>query len=153
MLVVKSLHEVSGCIGGNVTLPSGADPSWILSKIEWSIFTNTTWIATFSTKTTNVDRWNQYKGRLTLNQNSGKNKSYRCKTLSLFFIKIFNVKVDFSGDLTIRDLRQEDAMNYTVELLNKDNENKVNKIRLKVKRKCSNILSHLVLLVIVYFLI
>lgn len=72
VLLVKSLHEVSGYIGGTVTLPSRANPSWTLSRIVWSIFMNTTWIATYRDGTTKVDRFYAYEGRLTLNSTSGK---------------------------------------------------------------------------------
>lgn len=105
---MKDLGEVSGYVGKNITLPSSADPSWVLSRIDWSIFPNNTWIATYDSGHTNVERRPEYKGRLTLNITS--------------------------GDLTIQNLRESDAMEYTVDLLNKENENKVKKIRLKVKK-------------------
>ncbi|MEQ2277913.1 hypothetical protein XENORESO_009639 [Xenotaenia resolanae] len=104
----KELGKVSGYVGETITLPSGADPSWTLSRIDWSIFTNTTWIATFDNEGINTDRRPEYKGRLTLDKHS--------------------------GNLTIRSLRQSDALEYTVDLLNKERQNYVNKIRLIVKQ-------------------
>ncbi|XP_015255310.1 PREDICTED: CD48 antigen-like [Cyprinodon variegatus] len=99
--------QISGYIGDSVTLPSKADPSWVLSKVDWSIFTNNTWIATFDNGKINTDRRTEYKGRLTLDGTS--------------------------GDLTISNLTQRDAMTYTVDLVNKNNVDKVNKIILTVK--------------------
>ncbi|XP_013872681.1 CD48 antigen [Austrofundulus limnaeus] len=106
--VVVSLQEVSGYIGGTVILPSGADPSWNLSRIDWALSSNKTFIATYRSQITNIDRFPAFKGRLTLNQ--------------------------ISGDMTIHNLRQEDETNYTVYLYNIKKENKVNDIRLKVKQ-------------------
>ncbi|XP_017293352.1 uncharacterized protein si:cabz01074946.1 [Kryptolebias marmoratus] len=108
VVMSKPPDEVSGYTGGNVTLPSGADPSWTLSRIDWSIFSNNTLIATYRSQTTNVNRVHTYLNRLTLNQTS--------------------------GDLTIHNLKPGDAMDYTVNLLNTDNENKEKKIGLKVKQ-------------------
>ncbi|XP_035004218.2 CD48 antigen [Hippoglossus stenolepis] len=106
--VVRALstHNVIGYLGETVTLPSRADPSWNLSKIEWSILTNTTWIATHRGGATNIDRFHRYKGRLSLNITS--------------------------GDLTIRNLMKEDDMEYTVNLLGPKREVKV--IRLIVNK-------------------
>ncbi|KAK5618907.1 hypothetical protein CRENBAI_008479 [Crenichthys baileyi] len=104
----NKLGEVSGYVGENITLPSGGDPSWTLSRIDWSIFTNTTWIATFDDKGINTDRRPEYRGRLKLDKHS--------------------------GNLIIQSLRQSDALEYTVELLNKERQNYVNNIRLIVKQ-------------------
>nr|XP_020444861.1 uncharacterized protein LOC109953739 isoform X2 [Monopterus albus] len=100
--------EVSGYIGETITLPSGAEPSWTLSDIYWSIFPNNTWIATYDNKEENTDRISQYKGRLSL-----------------------NIK---SGDLTIRNLTTKDAMEYTVDLTNAAGKNNENKIKVTVKQ-------------------
>ncbi|XP_047242039.1 SLAM family member 9 [Girardinichthys multiradiatus] len=105
----KELGKVSGYVGETITLPSGADPSWTLSRIDWSIFSNTTWIATFDNGGINTDRRPEYKGRLKLDEHS--------------------------GNLTIQSLRQSDALEYTVEFLNKERQNQdQNKIRLIVKQ-------------------
>ncbi|XP_038587196.1 uncharacterized protein LOC119912200 isoform X2 [Micropterus salmoides] len=105
--LVQSLSEVSGYVGENVTLPSGADPSWQLATIDWSVFPNNTWIATYRSGKENIERLHQYTGRLSLNISS--------------------------GDLTIYNLTPEDAMEYTVDLLNSKAQDKVNKIKLTVR--------------------
>ncbi|TNN36581.1 hypothetical protein EYF80_053258 [Liparis tanakae] len=64
--LVAPLREVSGYRGDSVTLPSGADPSWTLSSIEWSIFPNNTYIATWRAGKENVGRVERYRGRLSL---------------------------------------------------------------------------------------
>uniref|UniRef100_A0A668UXD1 Ig-like domain-containing protein n=1 Tax=Oreochromis aureus TaxID=47969 RepID=A0A668UXD1_OREAU len=105
--VAKSF-QVFGYLGENITLPSGADPSWNLFRIEWSIFTNTTWIATYNNGEKNTRYIPQYAGRLALSETS--------------------------GNLTIHHLKENDAMEYTVNLLRKG-DNEVNKIKLTVKQK------------------
>ncbi|XP_060922288.1 CD48 antigen [Limanda limanda] len=97
--------EVIGYLGETVTLPSGADPSRNLTTIEWSIFSNTTWIATRRGKVTKIERIPRFKGRLSLNITS--------------------------GDLTIRNLRKEDEMKYTVNL---DPKQEAKGIRLIIKQ-------------------
>lgn len=67
----KDLGDVSVYVGKNITLQSGADPTWVLSRIDWSIFPNNTWIATYDNDQTNVERRPEYTGRLTLNRTSG----------------------------------------------------------------------------------
>ncbi|KAL4007079.1 CD84 antigen [Sarotherodon galilaeus] len=107
--VAKSPQEVSGYLGENITLPSGVDPSWSLIRNEWSIFTNTTWIATYRNGISNTERFLQYTGRLTLNTRS--------------------------GDLTIHNLKESDATEYTVEVINSEGEDKIHQIKLTVKQK------------------
>ncbi|XP_062300585.1 CD48 antigen [Scomber scombrus] len=103
---VESLEEVNGYLGDSVTLPSGGNPSWKLSKIKWSIFPNNTFIATYRNYTKNTDRLSRYKGRLDLNTSS--------------------------GDLTICNLTRDDDMEYTVDLIDTEKNNIVNKIKLTV---------------------
>lgn len=69
--VAKSTQDVFGYLGENITMPSGVNPSWNLTKIEWSILTNTTWIATYRNGISNTERFHQYTGRLSLNTTSG----------------------------------------------------------------------------------
>uniref|UniRef100_A0A3Q1GEP9 CD48 antigen-like n=1 Tax=Acanthochromis polyacanthus TaxID=80966 RepID=A0A3Q1GEP9_9TELE len=107
VVLVKSLGEVSGYLGDTIILQSGVDPTWTLSKIEWSIWSNHTWIATYHKGRTNTERVHQFGQRLSLNISS--------------------------GDLTIQNLTKDDAMEYTVDLLNTDDEEKVNKINLIVR--------------------
>ncbi|XP_078131890.1 CD48 antigen [Sander vitreus] len=104
--VIESLREVSGYLGDNVTLSSGANPSWKLSSIEWSIFPNNTWIATYRNGNKNIERVDRYKGRVSLNTSS--------------------------GDLMIHNLNKEDAMEYTVDLINTQKQNKGTKTKLIV---------------------
>lgn len=69
--LTKSTKEVSGYLGESVTLLSGADPSWNISKITWSILPNVTWIATLRNDKTNVNRFWHHAGRLDLDISSG----------------------------------------------------------------------------------
>ncbi|XP_034713110.1 uncharacterized protein si:cabz01074946.1 isoform X2 [Etheostoma cragini] len=104
--VIESVREISGYLGDTVTLSSGADPSWNLSSIDWSVFSNNTWIATYRNGKKNVNRVDRYKGRLRLNT--------------------------ASGDLMIHNLNKEDAMEYTVDLINTQRQNTVTKTKLIV---------------------
>lgn len=141
MTLVQSLSEVSGYVGENVTLPSGADPSWELATIDWSVFPNDTWIATYRSGKANIERLHQYTGRLSLNISSGKwqicfsGSVKECIILILSWKCLFNVFSYSLGDLTIYNLTPEDAMEYTVDLLNSKAQDKVNKIKLTVRRK------------------
>ncbi|XP_074518088.1 SLAM family member 9 isoform X2 [Halichoeres trimaculatus] len=107
--VVKSIKEVVGNLGGSVTLPSGADPTWTLSTIEWSIFKNNTWIATYRDGEQNIDRIDRYKGRLSLNTTT--------------------------GDLTIRGLTMEDNMEFNVDFISTTEKDDSTKISLTVKKQ------------------
>lgn len=86
--LVRALREVSGYVGDKVTLSSGADPSWTLSKVEWSVLSNNTWIATYHKGEQSIDWFYRYKGRLNLSISSGKRLIYHLKHISvneLFF--------------------------------------------------------------------
>ncbi|XP_037614178.1 SLAM family member 9 [Sebastes umbrosus] len=107
--LVESLTEVSGYPGDTIILHSGADPSWKLSSIEWSIFSNNTWIATHRNSKTIIERVDRYKGRLELNISS--------------------------GDLTIKNLAKEDSMEYTVHFTNTKRQNSGNKTKLTVRQR------------------
>uniref|UniRef100_UPI0037E75F1E CD48 antigen isoform X2 n=1 Tax=Semicossyphus pulcher TaxID=241346 RepID=UPI0037E75F1E len=102
----KSPRQVFGSLEGSITLPSGADPSWNLSSIEWSIFRNNTWIATYRIPVLNIKRIKRYDGRLSLDITS--------------------------GDLTINGLNKEDNMVYTVDVINTKGEDSSNRIELTV---------------------
>ncbi|XP_072232072.1 SLAM family member 5 [Leuresthes tenuis] len=108
VVLVNSL-EISGFVGETVTLPSRANSSGELSRIDWSIFTNSTWIATYQNKKINTQRVPLYGDRLELNITS--------------------------GDLTIRNLMTEDAMEYNVDLVYADFKDQTNKIKLTVKQR------------------
>ncbi|XP_051257942.1 uncharacterized protein si:cabz01074946.1 isoform X1 [Dicentrarchus labrax] len=105
--LVESL-EVPGYLGDTVTLPSQANSSWTLSKIEWSVFSNTTWIATYRNGRKVTERFYLYKGRLRLNITS--------------------------GDLMIRNVNTMDAMEYSVNLINTQGQSSVKKVKLIVKQ-------------------
>ncbi|KAM9424397.1 uncharacterized protein KZ484_001208 isoform 2-T2 [Pholidichthys leucotaenia] len=107
-MVQAGSKEVTGYIGENVTLPSQAKPQWKLSKTEWSVFSNHTYIAVYRNKKTNADRLDRYKGRLTLNTTS--------------------------GDLTIQNLSTNDAMDYRVDLTHSEG-TQTNEVTLKVKEQ------------------
>ncbi|KAM9835017.1 uncharacterized protein si:cabz01074946.1 isoform X2 [Syngnathus typhle] len=77
--------------GDTVTLSSISGSSQELLSITWSVFSNQTWIATFHSEKINTDRFFLFRGRLTLNASS--------------------------GDLTIRNVTQADAVDYSVEIV------------------------------------
>uniref|UniRef100_A0A4W5Q2U5 Immunoglobulin subtype domain-containing protein n=1 Tax=Hucho hucho TaxID=62062 RepID=A0A4W5Q2U5_9TELE len=108
------MGDITGYLGDSVTLSSGANSSWILSKIEWSIFSNITWIATYREGTLhpNTDRFWQFQGRLRLNISS--------------------------GDLEIRDVRIGDALVYSVLLKDIKGEQQNKNLRLTVTGKALN---------------
>lgn len=113
------MGDTTGYLGDSVTLSSGANLSWILSKIEWSIFSNNTWIATYrketytlETYTLKTDRFWQFQGRLRLNISS--------------------------GDLEIRDVRIGDALVYSVLLKDIKGEQQSRKLKLTVTGKALN---------------
>nr|XP_040039154.1 T-lymphocyte surface antigen Ly-9 [Gasterosteus aculeatus aculeatus] len=108
VVLVKCLPDISGFLGGNVTLPSGVDPSWELSSIVWTIFLNSTWIATYRNKWKNLDHLARYKGRLGLNSST--------------------------GDLTIHHLTLEDALQYTVALTGTPGQKSLNKVTVRVTK-------------------
>uniref|UniRef100_A0A8C5GLB6 Immunoglobulin domain-containing protein n=1 Tax=Gouania willdenowi TaxID=441366 RepID=A0A8C5GLB6_GOUWI len=108
VLSYLTLVKVSGYQGDNVTLHLGAEPSWTLEHIEWYIFTNNTWIATYRNKIPNTGWRPQYRGRLSLDTHT--------------------------GDLTIHNLRSEDALEYTAYVLNTLREDVVRKIKVTVKQ-------------------
>ncbi|XP_037333576.2 uncharacterized protein si:cabz01074946.1 [Pungitius pungitius] len=106
----KCLPDISGFLGDNVTLPSGVGPSGNFSSIEWSIFLNITWIATYRNNKENLDRVPRYKGRLGLNIST--------------------------GDLTIHNLTSEDALEYTVDLTGTNTgQRRKNKVTVGVKKR------------------
>ncbi|CAJ1086061.1 uncharacterized protein si:cabz01074946.1 isoform X2 [Xyrichtys novacula] len=98
-----------GYLGGNITLPSGADPTWKFSSVEWSIFSNTTLIATYHDGVENTEWLDRYKGRLSLNTTT--------------------------GDLTINRLTEKDNMVFTVDFTNTENKDSSNRIHLTVKKR------------------
>lgn len=139
--VDKSPPKVSGYLGESITLPSAVDSSWRLIKIEWSIFTNITLIATYRNGKINTERVPQYTGRLTLNTTSGDiYQLFYCKGIVVLFLSWFSFNVFYSiGDLTIHKLKEGDAIEYTVEVFNSEGKRKTNQIKITAKRKwCIN---------------
>ncbi|XP_028997612.1 uncharacterized protein si:cabz01074946.1 isoform X2 [Betta splendens] len=104
----ESSGEVFGFLGDNITLQSGADPSLSLTRIEWSILSNNTFIATYRDGTKSLNRFYQYKDRLDINVST--------------------------GDLMIYNLTTKDEMTYTVDFTS-DNEKKKTKVKLTVKKR------------------
>lgn len=109
--LADDLPPVSQYVGEAVTLRSGADPSWKLNTITWSIWTNTSWIATYINTEVRLDHFYKYNGRLHLNTST--------------------------GDLEIRNLKADDGLEYTVDFSNSEGDNKVNKIKLNIKQRLS----------------
>ncbi|KAF6730679.1 SLAM family member 5 [Oryzias melastigma] len=88
---METMEKVSAYVGESVNLTSAAKIGQSLVRIEWSIYTNTTWIATFRDGKVNTERHPQFMKRLHLNTKS--------------------------GDLTITNLTLKDAMIYSVEFI------------------------------------
>ncbi|XP_058479767.1 uncharacterized protein si:cabz01074946.1 [Solea solea] len=94
--------------GETAFLPSRADPAWTLETIEWSTFGNDTHIATYRKRVMNLNRTKQFRGRLSLNIST--------------------------GDLTIYNVTEQDAMEYSVRLKNTLKENSINSNQLTIRR-------------------
>lgn len=92
------MKSVIGYIGESVILKSDADPLWTLETIQWSIYNNVTYIATFDNNVTRVSRWPSFEDRLALNTTS--------------------------GDLTIKNVMAKDKIKYKVHLQRQGNEEK-----------------------------
>ncbi|KAB5579077.1 hypothetical protein PHYPO_G00190590 [Pangasianodon hypophthalmus] len=102
--------KVIGYIGEPVVLTSGVDESWTLSRIQWSIYENSTFIATFQGGKPDVNRWAPFTSRLNLDT--------------------------VSGDLTIKNIRASDSMKYTVRLEGQEaSQRKTSSIYLSVREK------------------
>ncbi|KAG7497154.1 CD48 antigen-like isoform X1 [Solea senegalensis] len=95
--------------GETAVLPSRADPAWTLETIEWSTFGNDTHIATYRKTVMNLNRTRQFRGRLGLNIST--------------------------GDLTIYNVTEQDAMEYSVRLKNTLKENAINSNQLTVRKR------------------
>ncbi|KAL2079193.1 hypothetical protein ACEWY4_024937 [Coilia grayii] len=92
--------------GDRVTLPSRRNSTWNLDRIQWSIFSNITFIATLRRGELATDLFWSYTGRLTLNTTT--------------------------GDLHVNDVKKTDATLYSVLLM--DNGSQENhKVKLKVR--------------------
>lgn len=94
----ENVKSVIGYIGESVILKSDADPLWTLETIQWSIYNNVTYIATFDNNETRVNRWPSFEDRLVLNTTS--------------------------GDLTIKNVMAKDKIKYKVHLQRQGSEEK-----------------------------
>lgn len=93
----------------SVVLKSGADASWNLTKVQWSIYKNTTYIASLRDgKVTLYSFWT-HQGRLELDTRT--------------------------GDLTIKNLTMKDSMTYTVALVNSSDAREKTQVHLTVQGK------------------
>ncbi|XP_078791860.1 lymphocyte function-associated antigen 3 [Oryzias latipes] len=106
---METQEKISAYAGENVTLASGAKSGQRLKGIEWSVYGNTTWIATFLDGIEDKERHDQFQNRLGLNT--------------------------ISGDLTIYNLTSKDAMIYTVEIIDSNNKDNRKQIELEVKQR------------------
>ncbi|KAM3590351.1 uncharacterized protein V6R79_008005 [Siganus canaliculatus] len=106
--LVESLQEVSGFLGETVILPSGANTASPLTSIQWSIYSNITLIATYRSQKINTERFYRYKGRLSLNIST--------------------------GDLTIHNINEKDAIEYSLNLISTQ-EQSTRKVKLTVKQR------------------
>ncbi|KAF7706649.1 SLAM family member 5 [Silurus meridionalis] len=105
----EDVNSVIGYIGESVFLRPHVDPSWDIKNIQWSIYKNSTLIATFENNVLKVERVAQFKGRLEL-----------------------NIK---SGDLKITKLKATDSMEYTVHIENSENNDNTSRVRLSVREQ------------------
>ncbi|XP_059396152.1 Fc receptor-like protein 5 [Carassius carassius] len=107
---VRSSEEyITGYSGQSVVLKSGADRSWNLSRVQWSIYQNTTFIAGLKDGEVIIYKFWRHEGRL-----------------------------DFSnetGDLTIRNVTVEDSMTYNVALVKSDGSRSQSKVHLTVRAR------------------
>lgn len=92
--------DVIGYTGESVVLMSGIDQNLNLARIQWSIYENSTFIATFQGRIKDVNRWPPFTGRLDLDITSGN-------------LTIKNVKVSDSMKYTVRWKGNESSESYT----------------------------------------
>uniref|UniRef100_A0A3P9NSU1 Ig-like domain-containing protein n=1 Tax=Poecilia reticulata TaxID=8081 RepID=A0A3P9NSU1_POERE len=79
-----STTTVIGYVGETIILRAKAIESWTLSRIDWSILHNFTWIATWDHTGINTEHRPEYKGRLSLNTTTVQ----LLKKIYLFFYSI-----------------------------------------------------------------
>ncbi len=102
---------ITGYSGQSVVLKSGADPSWSLTRVQWSIYKNTTYIASLKDGEVIIYNFWKHLGRLDLSKET--------------------------GDLTIRDVTMDDSMTYNMNLLTSDDRREQDKVHLTVQGKQS----------------
>ncbi|XP_016338433.1 CD48 antigen-like [Sinocyclocheilus anshuiensis] len=102
-----SEEYITGYSGQSVVLKSGADGSWKLARVQWSIYKNTTYIASLKDGEVTIYKFWRHQGRLMLNNST--------------------------GDLTICNVTVNDSMIYNVALLTSDDNRKQVKVHLTVQ--------------------
>ncbi len=102
---------ITGYSGQSVVLKSGADPSWSLTRVQWSIYKNTTYIASLKDGDVIIYNFWRHLGRLELSKET--------------------------GDLTILNVTTEDSMTYNMNLLTSDERREQDKVHLTVRGKQS----------------
>lgn len=102
-------ERITGFVGQPVVLKSGADRAWKLSKVQWSIYPNTTYIASLKDGRVTIFEFWRHRGRLELNSRT--------------------------GDLTIKNVNMDDSMTYTVALVNSEDTRRNVKVHLIVQGK------------------
>ncbi|XP_016360665.1 CD48 antigen-like isoform X1 [Sinocyclocheilus anshuiensis] len=105
--VSSSEEHIIGYSGQSVVLKSGADSSWNLTRVQWSIYKNTTYIASLKDGEVFIYKFWRHQGRLDLNNET--------------------------GDLTIRNVTVDDSMTYNVALVTSDGTRKQDKVHLTVR--------------------
>lgn len=112
IFAVRGREEfITGYSGQSVVLKSGADRSWNLTRVQWSIYKNTTYIASLKDGEVIIYNFWRHQGRLDLNKET--------------------------GDLTIRNVTMDDSMTYNVALVTSDDTRKQDKVHLTVRGKQS----------------
>ncbi|XP_059357548.1 uncharacterized protein LOC132096293 [Carassius carassius] len=115
LLCVVCIHQVLanedvyifGYSGQSVVLESGADRSWKLTRVQWSIYQNTTFIASLKEGQVIIYKFWRHQGRLQLDPST--------------------------GDLTIFNVTVDDGMIYNVALVTSDHTRKQVKVHLSIQ--------------------
>ncbi|XP_039505339.1 T-lymphocyte surface antigen Ly-9 isoform X2 [Pimephales promelas] len=102
-------ERITGYLGQSVVLKTGADTSWNLTKIQWSIYTNTTYIASLKDGDVTLYPFWTHKGRVKLDTKT--------------------------GDLTIENVTMQDGMVYTVTLVSSNGSRINTEVHLTVRER------------------
>uniref|UniRef100_A0AAY3ZYY8 Ig-like domain-containing protein n=1 Tax=Denticeps clupeoides TaxID=299321 RepID=A0AAY3ZYY8_9TELE len=103
--------KVIGFLGRSITLSSGKNANWTLTRVLWSIYQNSTYIAKFQDGKIDTEKIQKYVGRL---------------------------KLDIiTGDLEISGLREGDDITYTVLLMNSEDKQETHKLSLTLRAPIS----------------
>lgn len=107
-LAAVSITTINKYVGDTVELPSGAKEQETLLRVDWSVFSNSTLIASYSDGVKIVEWFYQFKGRLSMNSST--------------------------GNLKISNLTLHDALVYKVDLFGHQSY-QVHKVKLVVKER------------------